>query len=394
MAGHTGELSPSSRPCDGNDRGVGGGDDDGGATSSRRRGHTVSVASASVYRKQLKPTSSSTPKIPSLGAALNLGGSTGGGQKSSSNPFSIFTKRVHRSQSSVVPPAATLAASAAGESDDAGKSWTAPEASSKTSGLDPRFVFLQLYHSPVFQHHCRLGDSSSSTAPILIPEGHERAIAMIDAIYPYDTHDFGVLYVAPGQMAAPSPETAILSNTCGSPRYADFLGGLGRLVPLKNRPVDARLDDLYLDGLDTTRDARDGKYTYHWKDELTQVCFHVATLMPNRDDDARFVNKKRHIGNDAVHIVYNDSGQEYRNGIIKSQFNYASVVVKPIEHGDNVVRVQSKEEVADIIGHEEPQIVSDANLPLFVRQFAIHAHVAARYACSFDLYWGVRNCPL
>merc|ERR1719259_1424234 len=185
-------------------------------------------------------------------------------------------------------------------------------------------------------------------------------------------------------MSAASPETAILTNTCGSLRYAEFLARLGQLVPLKNRrrQPNANFDDTYLDGLDTTEACRDGKYTYHWKDEILQVCFHVATMMPNSENDVQCVNKKRHIGNDAVHIVYNDSGQDYRNGLIKSQFNYASVVIKPIEHGENVIRVQTKAEVAEMIGHDEPQIVSDANLSLFVRQLAIHAHMAARIHVS------------
>jgi len=33
--------------------------------------------------------------------------------------------------------------------------------------------------------------------------------------------------------------------------------------------------------------------------------------MPNKDFDPRCNNKKKHIGNDYVTIVYNESGQEY-----------------------------------------------------------------------------------
>ena len=101
---------------------------------------------------------------------------------------------------------------------------------------------------------------------------------MIDTIYPYDTHDFGVLYVAESQMTAdPSPEAAILGNTSGSLRYSNFLAGLGRLVSLKNRS-DSRLNDTYLDGLDTTAACRDGKYTYHWK--VSVLCFHSPLIIP------------------------------------------------------------------------------------------------------------------
>lgn len=47
------------------------------------------------------------------------------------------------------------------------------------------------------------------------------------------------------------------------------------------------------------------------------MIFHVATLMPNRDSDPNCNAKKLHIGNDYVTIVYNDSNEDYRIGIIK-----------------------------------------------------------------------------
>lgn len=39
--------------------------------------------------------------------------------------------------------------------------------------------------------------------------------------------------------------------------------------------------------------------------------------MPNRESDKGCCNKKRHIGNDFVMVVYNDSGEEYKLGTIK-----------------------------------------------------------------------------
>lgn len=62
--------------------------------------------------------------------------------------------------------------------------------------------------------------------------------------------------------------------------------------------------------------------SYYSKCSLTLVYFlsviyHVATLMPNRESDRNCNDKKRHIGNDYVTIVYNDSGEEYKIGTIK-----------------------------------------------------------------------------
>lgn len=59
-----------------------------------------------------------------------------------------------------------------------------------------------------------------------------------------------------------------------------------------------RLEDcfdygFYTGGLDDN--GSDGEYGLLWKDSLSQVMFHVATLMPNLPTDKNFTNKKRHM---------------------------------------------------------------------------------------------------
>ena len=39
--------------------------------------------------------------------------------------------------------------------------------------------------------------------------------------------------------------------------------------------------------------------------------------MPNKTSDPNCNDKKRHIGNDFVTIVYNESGEDYKIGTIK-----------------------------------------------------------------------------
>lgn len=186
----------------------------------------------------------------------------------------------------------------------------------------------------------------------------DRAVKVLDQMPPYDTHKIGVVFVGAGQVrtknrliiaiafflhaltlllppAQVSNEVAILSNEYGSNRYAAFLTGLGKLIHLK----DCDPDQIFLGGLDQYGD--DGEFTYCWHDDIMQgewggkshlwlfysfhrliiaVCaaiFHIATLMPNRESDKGCCNKKRHIGNDFVMVVYNDSGEEYKLGTIK-----------------------------------------------------------------------------
>lgn len=116
---------------------------------------------------------------------------------------------------------------------------------------------------------------------------------------------------------------------------------------------------LFMGGLDA-RD--DGQFTYIWQDDAMQVaelCFvtecvfcaiqphsssppvlhpvpqvvyHTATLMPNDPHNPQSNKKKRHIGNDYVAIVHNESGHPYTMGTVKGQFIYAVIVVEPLDY--------------------------------------------------------------
>ncbi|XP_046568318.1 tuberin-like [Haliotis rubra] len=240
-------------------------------------------------------------------------------------------------------------------------------------GVSPSFVFLQLFHNhPLF---------SGSDTPVLLPQTEtiNRALRMLDHIHPYETHKIGVIYVGPNQV---TDEKGILCNLFGSPRYARFVQGLGELIHLQ----DVDPDRIYVGGLALT--GSDGRFAYSWQDESMQVIFHVATLMPNRESDPNCNAKKLHIGNDFVTIVYNDSGEDYKMGTIKGQFNYVNIVIRPLDYESNAVTLQTKEEpyefkgqistdIADILGHTDTKIISDSSLALLVRQIAMHCNLAS-----------------
>uniref|UniRef100_A0A7N8YNN1 Tuberin n=1 Tax=Mastacembelus armatus TaxID=205130 RepID=A0A7N8YNN1_9TELE len=237
-----------------------------------------------------------------------------------------------------------------------------PGNTEKTSGLSPSFVFLQLYHSPFF--------GNEANKPLLLPKTQviDRAVKVLDQMPPYDTHKIGVVFVGAGQV---NNEVAILSNEYGSNRYAAFLTGLGKLIHLK----DCDPDQIFLGGLDQYGD--DGEFTYCWHDDIMQAIFHIATLMPNRESDKGCCNKKRHIGNDFVMVVYNDSGEEYKLGTIKGQFNFVEVIIKPLDYECNLVTLQCRKDLEGLVDTTVAKIVSDRNLPLLVRQMALHANMAS-----------------
>ncbi|KAH8922076.1 hypothetical protein BT69DRAFT_269711 [Atractiella rhizophila] len=135
-----------------------------------------------------------------------------------------------------------------------------------------------------------------------------------------DAHKIGVIYVAPKQ----SRETEILRNTAGSKKFVQFLSGLGSLLRLKGT------HGLDVGGLDTQNDL-DGKWTFVWQDQLTQIVFHIPTLMPTLppEQDPLCIHKKKHVGNDYVNIIFNESGQEFLFDTISTQFTYVNIVIEP-----------------------------------------------------------------
>lgn len=204
---------------------------------------------------------------------------------------------------------------------------------------------------------------NSADRPIQIQ--NLKSISLLDLIPPFETHKIGVLYVGRGQC---NNETEILKNRYGSTRYVEFLQNLGTLVSLKN----AREMNLFID-MET--DGRDGNFTYIWLDDIVQVTFHIATLMPNKEHDPNCTEKKKNIGNDFVSIVYNESGDDYDINTIKGQFNYACVIVQPLELNSNRIFIKCKSDVSQFICHTEPKIISDKSAPRYARQLALHANV-------------------
>jgi len=176
--------------------------------------------------------------------------------------------------------------------------------------------------------------------------------------------------VAPGQ----KHESEILRNTHGSPAYTRFLEGLARLINLRGQV------DVYAGGLD---EDEDGEYAYAWWDDIGQILYHTATLMPSFDDE-NCTNKKRHIGNDYVRIVWNDSGMPYKFDTLATEFQFVNIVIEPHSRGaiaafsNNIheneyfkVIVQRAPGMTDFTPIGDFKLISADNLPLLVRQLSL-----------------------
>jgi hypothetical protein len=182
------------------------------------------------------------------------------------------------------------------------------------------------HHVQIFPNHILLQLASTIAPtprpmePLCLPDDEitRRALASFDRNDTVDGYKVGVIYVGPHQ----KEEAAILANTEGSEAYRAFLEGLGTKVRLKDATFNTQ-------GLDRNDDS-DGLYTYAWRDRIAELVFHVTTMMPtDLEVDPACVMKKRHIGNDFVKIIFNESGQPFQFDTFSSQFNYVNIVITP-----------------------------------------------------------------
>ncbi|KAJ3021363.1 hypothetical protein HKX48_008680 [Thoreauomyces humboldtii] len=142
------------------------------------------------------------------------------------------------------------------------------------------------------------------------------------------SYKFGVAYVAPGQ----SSEEEMLTNRneTSSPAFKQFLNFLGETIELRGWKG-------YRAGLDTSGSNMTGTHSVYTKWQGYEIMFHVSTLLPFIPGDRQQLERKRHIGNDIVVIIFQDSDAPFQLGSVTSHQNHVIAVVKPEGDGYRTV---------------------------------------------------------
>nr|POE46172.1 tuberous sclerosis 2 protein like [Quercus suber] len=222
---------------------------------------------------------------------------------------------------------------------------------------------------------------------VVLPDddGAKRAIAALDRTPALDSHKAGLIYIGEGQ----STETEILQNMSGSPDYRDLLSDIGTTEALRGATFNTQ-------GLDRENDT-DGEFVIVWKNEGSELVFHTTTLMPGGDSGAderdRIALKKRHIGNDFVNIIFNDSGTSFTfnelYNAFPSAFSMVYIVITPSARASFLeartvgvtigrqerfykVQVLSKPDYPVVSPAEDEKVLSGVSLPGFVRDLALN----------------------
>ncbi|KAI7867533.1 hypothetical protein BDF14DRAFT_664109 [Spinellus fusiger] len=145
--------------------------------------------------------------------------------------------------------------------------------------------------------------------------GLEDEVLRLDENANHKRYKFGVLYVKEGQ----TKEEDWFSNQHDSEKFDRFLHIIGQRIELQGYMGWAA-------GLDTkSGDSGEHTFTDAWNDNV--LAYHVSTLIPSKPGDKQQIQRKRHIGNDIVCIVFAEGQQPFNPAAIKSQFLHAFIVV-------------------------------------------------------------------
>ncbi|XP_071495920.1 GTPase-activating Rap/Ran-GAP domain-like protein 3 isoform X1 [Diadema antillarum] len=150
---------------------------------------------------------------------------------------------------------------------------------------------------------------------------------------------FGVLYAKNGQKS----DDEMFSNEHPSEAFSKLVGLLGETIPLKGW-------EKFNGGLDVKNNTT-GTESVYTMYEGHEIMFHVSTLLPYSKDNRQQVERKRHVGNDIVTIVYmetDDAEEEmfFKPSMIRSHFTHIFALVTYNKNNDTYrLRVYSEESV-------------------------------------------------
>jgi Rap/ran-GAP len=128
-------------------------------------------------------------------------------------------------------------------------------------------------------------------------------------------YKFGVLYAQSGQ----SDENDMFGNMDGSSKWEKFLQFLGERVRLKGWQK-------FRGGLDVKQDST-GTHSVYTQFFTFEIMYHVSTLLPWNPADVQQLERKRHLGNDIVVLVFLDNPADTFDSLkMASHFNHVYVV--------------------------------------------------------------------
>ncbi|XP_076597875.1 rap1 GTPase-activating protein 1 isoform X8 [Chaetodon auriga] len=206
--------------------------------------------------------------------------------------------------------------------------------------------------------------------PVLYPKA-SRLIVTFDEHVISNNFKFGVIYQKFGQTS----EEELFGNSEESPAFVEFLEFLGEKIELHNFKG-------FRGGLDVTH-GQTGTESVYCNYRNKEVMFHVSTKLPYTEGDTQQLQRKRHIGNDIVAIVFQEENTPFVPDMIASNFLHAYVVVQVVNPCSDSVLYRVSVTARDDVPFFGPALPNPAVFkkgPEF-HEFLFTKLINAEYAC-------------
>uniref|UniRef100_A0A7S4K2Q2 Rap-GAP domain-containing protein n=1 Tax=Paramoeba aestuarina TaxID=180227 RepID=A0A7S4K2Q2_9EUKA len=200
------------------------------------------------------------------------------------------------------------------------------------------------------------------------PEKIERSLTQLDRTNSREMIKVGIIYLKEGQ----EEQYGVLANSAKdrTPPFYEFIRSIGW-------PIDLETHRAYMGGLDSK--GTTGITAPYFATSTTEMIFHDITSMPTSSSEAGQLHKKRHVGNDHVHVVWTEHLRDYNPTTIQSEFNDVHIVVYPLSNGLFKIHVFQKENVELFGPLMHGMCVTKEVLPSLIRATCVMGNKYVRY---------------
>ncbi|ETO28314.1 hypothetical protein RFI_08821 [Reticulomyxa filosa] len=178
-------------------------------------------------------------------------------------------------------------------------------------------------------------------------------------------HKIGVEFVGRDQ----DQQHDILGNNEGSYCYEKLIDDLGWII-------DLSVHEGFVGGLSV---GSSGRYACYYGTGTYEMIFHVATRMLTREGDTRHTERKRHVANDHVNIVWTEHTRTYLPDTISTDFNTVNIVIYPLQNGLFRIQIHKKGNVANFGPLTNNMVVRQHVLAPLVRLTALEANRTVQF---------------
>ena len=211
-----------------------------------------------------------------------------------------------------------------------------------------------------------------------IGESTQNVLCKVDEQMVKGNYQCGILFCRAGQ----SQESEIYNNEVGNEAFTEFLETIGNLIVLKGFSGHKA-------SLDTVNNTT-GLHSVATSFNGFNFMFHVSTLLPFSCTDDQQVARKRHIGNNIVTIVFQDTGSEpFDVNSVQSQMQHIFIVVRVVSpvstQTEYMVSVCRHNDVESFGPYFAPETKFKPNSQFrdFILTKVINAFNAGIYSASF-----------